>query len=89
MNAVNNGCEGSQNYAEQRYLTLAPAGVDRWFALLSMNRVRWVNCYIIPFFKASAVYIRVYLKDKELMTLPKTRPLFLVIIFFKISVRYS
>ena len=39
MSVANNGCEGSHNHAEQRYLTLAPAGVDRWFALLSVTRV--------------------------------------------------
>ena len=28
-------------------LTLAPSGVDRWFAMLSMTNFFWVNTYII------------------------------------------
>ena len=42
-----NECEGSQERTELRYLTLAPSGVDRWFAMLSMTNYFWVNTYII------------------------------------------
>ena len=43
-----NGCEGSQNHAEQRYLTLAPAGTDRWFALLSMTGTVGSTAILLP-----------------------------------------
>ena len=32
-----NECEGSQECTELRYLTLAPAGVGRWFAKAHQN----------------------------------------------------
>ena len=42
MSVANNECEGSQEHT----LTLAPSGVDRWFATLSTNYFG-VNTYII------------------------------------------